>query len=59
MIHVLDDILCYEVDRISIVKPEDTSDLNMEKGKDLMTLLTCTPYGVNTEASGKGHRSSV
>ena len=57
MIHVLDDILCYEVDRISIVKPEDTSDLNVEKGKDLMTLLTCTPYGVNTERLlVRGHR---
>ena len=57
MIYVLDDILCYEVDRISIVKPEDTSDLNVEKGKDLMTLLTCTPYGVNTERLlVRGHR---
>ena len=33
MIYVLDDILCYEVDRISIVKPEDTSDLNVEKAR--------------------------
>ena len=57
MIYVLDDILCYEVDRISIVKPEDTSDLNVEKGRDLMTLLTCTPYGVNTERLlVRGHR---
>lgn len=57
MIYVLDDILCYEVDRISIVKPEDTSDLNVEKGKDLMTLLTCTPYGVNSERLlVRGHR---
>ena len=55
MIYVLDDILCYEVDRISIVKPEDTSDLNVEKGKDMMTLLTCTPYGVNTETVSYKH----
>ena len=36
MIYVLDDILCYEVDRISIVKPEDTSDLNVEKGSQVI-----------------------
>lgn len=57
MIHVLDDILCYEVDKISVVEPEDTSDLNVEDGEDLMTLLTCTPYGVNTERLlVRGHR---
>lgn len=49
MIRILDDVLCYEVDKISIVDPKNTSDLNVEEGKDLMTLLTCTPYGVNTE----------
>ena len=49
-----------KVDRISIVKPEDTSDLNVEKGKDLMTLLTCTPYGVNTERLlVRGHRFRI
>lgn len=57
MVHVLDDTLCYEVDKISVVKPEDTSDLNVEDGEDLMTLLTCTPYGVNTERLlVRGHR---
>ena len=57
MIHVLDDVLCYEVDKISVVKPEDTSNLNVVEGEDLMTLLTCTPYGVNTERLlVRGHR---
>ncbi|WP_346910243.1 class C sortase [Faecalicatena orotica] len=57
MVHVLDDTLCYEIDKISVVKPEDTSDLNVEDGEDLMTLLTCTPYGVNTERLlVRGHR---
>ena len=57
MVHVLDDTLCYEVDKISVVKPEDTSNLNVIEGEDLMTLLTCTPYGVNTERLlVRGHR---
>ena len=49
LIHVLNETLCYEVDKISVVKPEDTSALAVEDGQDLVTLLTCTPYGVNTE----------
>lgn len=49
LLHVLDETLCYEVDKISVVKPEDTSALAVEDGQDLVTLLTCTPYGVNTE----------
>ena len=48
LLHVLDETLCYEVDKISVVKPEDTSALAGEDGQDLVTLLTCTPYGVNT-----------
>lgn len=57
MIHVLDDVLCYEVDKINVVKPDDTSNLNVVEGEDLMTLLTCTPYGVNTERLlVRGHR---
>jgi sortase A len=36
------------VDQISVVEPEDTSALAAEDGKDLVTLLTCTPYGVNS-----------
>ena len=49
LLHVLDETLCYEVDKISVVKPEDTTALAVEDGQDLVTLLTCTPYGVNTE----------
>ena len=49
LIHVLNETLCYEVDKISVVKPEDTTALAVEDGQDLVTLLTCTPYGVNTE----------
>ena len=57
LLHVLDEILCYEVDKISVVKPEDTSALAVEDGQDLVTLLTCTPYGVNTERLlVRGHR---
>lgn len=57
LIHVLNETLCYEVDKTSVVKPEDTSDLAVEDGADLVTLLTCTPYGVNTERLlVRGHR---
>ena len=57
LIHVLNKTLCYEVDKISVVKPEETSALAVEEGKDLVTLLTCTPYGVNTERLlVRGHR---
>lgn len=57
LLHVLDETLCYEVDKISVVKPEDTSTLAVEDGQDLVTLLTCTPYGVNTERLlVRGHR---
>ena len=45
--HVLDRILAYKVDQISVVKPEDTEKLQIVKGKDYVTLVTCTPYGVN------------
>ena len=57
LLHVLDETLCYEVDKISVVKPEDTSALAVEDGQDLVILLTCTPYGVNTERLlVRGHR---
>lgn len=57
LIHVLNKTLCYEVDKISVVKPEETSALAVEEGEDLVTLLTCTPYGVNTERIlVRGHR---
>ena len=57
LIHVLNKTLCYEVDKISVVKPEETSALAVEEGEDLVTLLTCTPYGVNTgRLLVRGHR---
>ena len=45
------------MDRIKIVEPEDTTDLMIEEGKDLCTLVTCTPYGINTHRLlVRGHR---
>lgn len=56
-IHVLDRILAYEVDQIKEVKPEETEDLAVTPGKDYVTLITCTPYGVNTHRLlVRGHR---
>ena len=46
-IHVLDRTLAYKVDQISVVRPEDKRKLQIVKGKDYVTLVTCTPYGVN------------
>lgn len=48
LIHVLDKTLAYKVDQIKTVLPEETDELEIEEGKDLVTLVTCTPYGVNT-----------
>ena len=45
---VLDEVLTYEVDKISIVKPNNSKELMKVKDKDYVTLLTCTPYGINT-----------
>ena len=47
-ITVLDRVLTYEVDQISIVLPTETDNLKVTEGKDYVTLMTCTPYGVNT-----------
>ncbi|MGN0454137.1 MAG: class C sortase [Ruminococcus sp.] len=47
-IHVLTQTLKYQVDKISVVLPENTSDLHITRGEDYVTLLTCTPYSVNT-----------
>lgn len=47
-IYVLDRTLKYEVDQITVVLPDDTSGLQIVDGEDLVTLLTCTPYSVNT-----------
>ena len=47
-ITVLDRVLTYEVDKISIVLPTETDELKITEGKDYVTLMTCTPYGINT-----------
>ena len=47
-IHVLDRVLKYEVDIIKVVLPEETDDLRVIRGEDHATLLTCTPYSINT-----------
>ena len=46
---ILDRTFTYEVDQIRIVEPDDTSLIQIEEGKDYCTLLTCTPYGINTQ----------
>lgn len=47
-INVLNHKLYYQVDQIKVVKPENIAPLAIEKGRDLVTLLTCTPYGINS-----------
>lgn len=47
-IHVLDEVLEYQIDDISVVEPDEVSRLNVISGKDCVTLVTCTPYGVNS-----------
>lgn len=57
MIRTLDQTLTYEVDQIRIVLPDEVDDLKIEEGKDLCTLVTCTPYGINTHRLlVRGHR---
>lgn len=56
-IHVLGDTLAYKVDAINTVLPTDTSLLQIEEGKDYVTLVTCTPFGINTHRLlVRGHR---
>lgn len=56
-LHILNEILTYEVDQIHIVMPEETQDLTIQDGQDYCTLLTCTPYGINTHRLlVRGHR---
>ena len=45
---ILDQTLTYQVDKISVILPEDSSELSLFPGKDYCTLMTCTPYGINT-----------
>lgn len=57
MLHVLDQVLTYEVDQIRIVEPDYVDDLLIDAEQDLCTLLTCTPYGVNSHRLlVRGHR---
>lgn len=58
MLRVLDEVLTYEVDQILIVEPSDVSALKIVEGEDYCTLVTCTPYGVNTHRLlVRGHRT--
>lgn len=57
MMRVLDETLTYEVDQIRIVEPSELQDLEIEEDKELCTLVTCTPYGVNSHRLlVRGHR---
>ena len=57
LLYILDEVLTYEVDQILIVDPKDTKDLQIVDGEDYCTLVTCTPYGINTHRLlVRGHR---
>ena len=57
LLRVLDEVLTYEVDRILIVEPHEAEDLLIQEGQDLCTLVTCTPYGINSHRMlVRGHR---
>lgn len=57
LLRVLDEVLTYEVDQIKIVEPQETDDLLIVEGEDLCTLVTCTPYGINSHRMlVRGHR---
>ena len=47
-LHVLNEVLEYKIDDVSVVEPDEVSRLNVISGKDCVTLVTCTPYGVNS-----------
>ena len=49
LLHIYDQVFTYEIDQIRIVEPGDYGPLEIEEDKDLCTLLTCTPYGINTQ----------
>lgn len=48
-LHVLNEVLAYKINQIKVVEPYDTQDLTIVRGKDYVTLVTCTPYGINTQ----------
>lgn len=57
MMRILDETLTYEVDQIRIVEPKDLTNIVIKEGEDLCTLVTCTPYGVNSHRLlVRGHR---
>ena len=57
LLRVLDEVLTYEVDQILIVEPDETDELLIVEGEDLCTLITCTPYGINSHRMlVRGHR---
>ena len=57
LLRVLDEVLTYEVDQILIVEPQEIAALQITEGEDLCTLVTCTPYGINTHRLlVRGHR---
>lgn len=57
MLRVLDEVLTYEVDQILIVEPQEIAELQIVEGQDYCTLVTCTPYGINTHRLlVRGHR---
>ena len=57
LLRILDEVLTYEVDQILIVEPQETAALRIVEGKDYCTLVTCTPYGINTHRLlVRGHR---
>ncbi len=47
-LYILDSVLTYQVDKISVIEPNDTSKLKIIDGGDFCTLITCTPYGINS-----------
>lgn len=56
-LHVLGQVLAYEIDQIRIVEPTDLAELSIQPEEDLCTLMTCTPYGINTHRLlVRGHR---
>ena len=56
-IHMLDETLAYEVDQIKVIKPDDLEALQIVPGKDYVTLMTCTPYMINSHRLlVRGHR---
>ena len=57
VLYVLNEAFAYEVDQIRIVEPDDLTNLRIEQGEDLCTLVTCTPYAVNSHRLlVRGHR---